>query len=48
MAAARRRDKAGDHAAQAIVIYDLQRKDAFGLAEQKAEPTKDANVVKAK
>lgn len=32
VAAARRRDKAGDHAAQAIVIYDLQREGAYGVA----------------
>ncbi len=31
VAAARRRDKAADHAAQAIVIYPLQREGAFGL-----------------
>lgn len=30
VAAARRRDKAADHAAQAIVIYDLQRLGALG------------------
>jgi tetratricopeptide (TPR) repeat protein len=31
VAAARRRDKAADHAAQSIVIYDLQRPGAPGL-----------------
>lgn len=31
VANARRRDKAADHAAQAIVIYDLQREGAFEL-----------------
>lgn len=31
VAAARRRDKAADHASQAIVIYDLQRPGALGI-----------------
>jgi hypothetical protein len=31
VAAARRRDPAANHAAQATVIYDLQRPGAFGL-----------------
>ncbi|MSU64397.1 MAG: hypothetical protein EXS31_18740 [Pedosphaera sp.] len=34
IAAARRRDKAADHATQAIVIYDLQRPGAPGLSTQ--------------
>ena len=38
IAAARRRDPAANHAAEAIVIYDLQRPGAFGLpaAESRA------------
>lgn len=35
---ARRRDKAADHAAQAIVIYPLRREDAFGLTAKDASP----------
>jgi len=31
VAIARRNDKAADHAAEAVVIYDLGREDAFGL-----------------
>ena len=31
IAAARRRDPAANHAAEAVVIYDLQRPGAFGL-----------------
>ena len=33
IAAARRRDPAANHAAEAVVVYDLQRPGAFGLAE---------------
>ena len=32
IAAARRRDPAANHAAEAVVVYDLQRPGAFGLA----------------
>ena len=32
VAAARRADPAADHAAEAIVVYDLQRSGAYGLA----------------
>ena len=37
VAAARRRDPAADHAAQAIVIYDLQRPGAFGLPKNNGD-----------
>ncbi|HXG47361.1 MAG TPA: multiheme c-type cytochrome [Methylomirabilota bacterium] len=37
VATARRRDPAADHAAQAIVIYDLQRPDAPGLAQERRD-----------
>jgi tetratricopeptide (TPR) repeat protein len=44
IAAARRRDPAGDHAAQSIVIYPLQRPGAPGLsAETKSGVAKDTN-----
>ncbi|MDE0443865.1 MAG: tetratricopeptide repeat protein [Gammaproteobacteria bacterium] len=33
IAAARRRDPAANHAAEAVVVYDLQRPGAFGLGE---------------
>lgn len=33
IAAARRRDPAANHAAEAVVVYDLQRPGAFGLAD---------------
>ena len=36
IAIARRKDPAADHAAQAVVIYDLQRPDAFELPEESA------------
>ena len=39
IAAARRRDKAADHAAQSIVIYPLQRPGAFELDGQPSRPT---------
>ena len=32
VAAARRRDAAANHASEAVVIYDLQRKGAYGLS----------------
>jgi tetratricopeptide (TPR) repeat protein len=38
VAAARLRDKAADHAAQNIVIYDLQRPGAFELPAASAQP----------
>lgn len=37
---ARRRDPAADHAAQAIVIYSLQRPDALGLAQNPSQRPK--------
>jgi tetratricopeptide (TPR) repeat protein len=37
VSAARRRDPAADHAAQAIVIYDLQRPGALGLPNTRLE-----------
>ncbi len=37
VAAARRRDPAADHAADPVVIYDLQRPGAFGLAVAPAD-----------
>ena len=42
---ARRADPAADHAAQAIVIYSLQRAGAPGLADTK--PTGNAGVTRA-
>ena len=46
IAIARRRDPAGDHAAQAIVIYPLQRDGAFELPPQSAprQPDRTADV----
>lgn len=39
VAAARRRDPAANHAAEAVVIYDLQRSGAFGLPETAPDPS---------
>lgn len=41
---ARRRDPAADHAAQAIVIYSLQRPEAFGLGAGAATPAVGLNL----
>jgi tetratricopeptide (TPR) repeat protein len=38
VAIARRNDPAADHAAEAVVIYDLQRPDAFGLPDAPVAP----------
>jgi hypothetical protein len=34
VAAARRANPAADHAAESVVIYDLQRSGAYGLTER--------------
>ena len=39
--AVRAKNPAADHAAQSIVIYDLQRKGAFGLSQETRELTQN-------
>ncbi len=44
IAAHRRRNPAADHAAEAVVIYDLQRPGAFGLPSQSQDRRADSAV----